>query len=311
VSEPSFAIVITAYEAADVIAGAVDSALAQTRPAEEVIVVDDGSRDELRAALAPYGERIRLVRKENGGGASARNAGVAATACEFMAILDADDAYHPRRLEATAALARQRPELDLIATDARFVVDGRPGDTFLQHNPFPDGDQRTAIFDSCFPTGWPTVRISALRAAGDFDEQMRIAYDWDCWLRMILAGSRVGMVREPLYDYVLHGGSLASSRLASLRERVRLLEKATRNPNLRAGERPALARSLASHREQAARGAIEATLYSGRGRGQAARVARAGGLSPRTRTLAALAALATPLARRYVSPTAAPEERLR
>jgi cellulose synthase/poly-beta-1,6-N-acetylglucosamine synthase-like glycosyltransferase len=76
---PTFAIVITAYEAAEVIAGAVASALAQTRPAEEVLVVDDGSTDDLPGALAPYRERIRLVRKENGGGASARNAGIGAT----------------------------------------------------------------------------------------------------------------------------------------------------------------------------------------------------------------------------------------
>jgi glycosyltransferase involved in cell wall biosynthesis len=309
VSEPSFAIVITAYEAADVVAGAIDSALAQTRPAEEVIVVDDGSKDDLEAALAPYGEQIRLVRKPNGGGASARNAGVAAMRSEFMAILDADDAYDPRRLEAIAALAGEQPDLDLIATDARFVVDRRPAGTFLEHNHFPEESQRTAIFDSCFPTGWPTVRISALLAAGGFDEEMRIAYDWDCWLRMILAGSRVGIVREPLYDYVLHGGSLASSRVASLRERVRLLEKAARNPNLRAEERPALERSLAVHREQAARGAIEAALYGDSGRAEAGRVARMGGLSSRTRSLAALAAVAPPLARRYVAPTAAPEER--
>jgi glycosyltransferase involved in cell wall biosynthesis len=309
VSEPTFAIVITAYEAADVIAGAVDSALAQTRPAEEVIVVDDGSSDDLEAALAPYGDRIAVVRKENGGGPSARNAGVAVARSEFMAILDADDVYHPRRLEATAELAQRRPELGLIATDARFLVDGRPAGTFLEHNAFPEENQRTAIFASCFPTGWPTVRIRDVQAVGGFDEEMRIAYDWDCWLRMILAGSSVGMVQEPLYDYVLHRGSLASSRLASLRERVRLLEKAARNPNLREEERPALRRSLTVHREQAARGAIEATLYGGSGRSEAARIARAQGLAPRTRALAAIAALAPPLARRYVSPTAAPEER--
>jgi GT2 family glycosyltransferase len=304
----TFAIVITAYEAAEVISGAIDSALAQTRPAEEVIVIDDGSNDDLPGVLAPYGERIRVVRKENGGGASARNAGVAATSCEFMAILDADDAYHPRRLETTAELADRRPELDLIATDARFVIGGRSAGTFLEHNPFPEDGQRTAIFDSCFPTGWPTVRISALQAAGGFDEEMRIAYDWDCWLRMILAGSPVGMVREPLYDYVLHSGSLASSRPASLRERVRLLEKATRNPNLRSDERPALKRSIAAHREQAARGEIEASLYGG-GRTEARRVAVSKGLAPRTRALAALAAMAPGIARRYVAPTAAPEKR--
>lgn len=306
----TFVIVITAYQAAEVVAGAVESALAQTRPAEEVIVVDDGSTDDLGSALAPYEERIKLVRKRNGGGASARNAGVAAASSEFMAILDADDAYDPRRLEETAALAAARPELDLIATDARFVVDGRTAGTFLEHNPFPDENQRTAIFDSCFPTGWPTVRISALMAAGGFDEEMRIAYDWDCWLRMILSGSQVGIVREPLYDYVLHGGSLASSRVASLWERVRLLEKAAGNPNLRPEDRPALLRSLASRREQAARGSIEATLYGNSKPAGAARVALSRGLGPRTRALAALASLAPPVARRYISPSATPEERL-
>lgn len=308
-SEPTFAIVITAYEAAETIAAAVDSALAQTRPAEEVIVVDDGSEDDLAGALAPYAGKIEVVRKANGGGASARNAGVAAARSEFMAILDADDAFAPGRLEAIAALARQRPELDLIATDARFVVDGEAKDSFLEHNPFPQGDQRQAIFESCFPSGWPAVRITALQAAGGFDEQMRIAYDWDCWLRMILAGSTVGMVPEPLYDYALHSGSLASGRVASLRERVVLLEKASRNPNLRPEERPALERSLAAHREQVARGEIEASLYGGGSRRELGSVLRSPGLGWRLRGLAAAAAVAPPLARRVVAPTLPPERR--
>jgi GT2 family glycosyltransferase len=307
-SEPSFSIVITAYEVADVIALAIESALGQTRPAEEVIVVDDGSRDDLAGALAPY-PAVKLVRKENGGGASARNAGVAAASSEFMAILDADDVFAPRRLEAIAALAEREPELDLIATDAGFVVDGQTKGTFLEHNPFPSEGQREAILRSCFPGGWPAVRISALKAAGGFDEQMRIAYDWDTWLRMILAGSRVGMVPEPLYDYTLHSGSLASGRVASLRERVTLLENAARNPNLQAEERPALERSLAGHREQVARAEIEAALYGGGERRKLGALARSHELSWRLRGLAAAAQLAPPLARRFVAPTLPPERR--
>jgi glycosyltransferase involved in cell wall biosynthesis len=309
VSAPSFAIVITAYEAAATIGAAVDSALAQTRPAEEVIVVDDGSRDDLAAALAPYGERVRLVRRENGGGAAARNTGAEAARSEFMAILDADDTYEPRRLKAIARLAEEQPELDLIATDASFVVDGKKGGTFLAHNPFPREDQRRAIFERCFPTGWPAVRISALWEAGGFDPAMRIAYDWDCWLRMILAGSSVGMVEEPLYDYVLHGGSLASSRQASLRERVVLLEKARANPDLRGAERPALEHWLGVYREQVARGAIEARLHGGGSSEELSRLARSRELGIRTRALAGLAAFAPSLARRLVPSTPPPEKR--
>jgi glycosyltransferase involved in cell wall biosynthesis len=307
-SEPTFSIVITAYEVADVIGAAVESALSQTRPADEVLVVDDGSEDDLEAALAPF-EGVKLVRKRNGGGASARNAGVAAAGGDFMAILDADDVFAPRRLEAMAELAGREPGLDLISTDVRFVVDGEAKATFLEHNPFPQEGQREAIFRSCFPGGWPAVRISALLAAGGFDEQMRIAYDWDTWLRMILAGSRVGMVPEPLYDYILHGGSLASARVASLRERVTLLEKAARNPNLRAEERPALERSLAGHREQVARAEIEAALYGGGERRELGALIRSHQLSRRTRGLAAAARLAPPLARRFVAPTLPPERR--
>jgi glycosyltransferase involved in cell wall biosynthesis len=295
-SEPTFSIVVTAYEVAEVIGPAVESALAQTRPADEVLVVDDGSKDDLAAALAPF-EGVKLVRKENGGGASARNAGVAAASGDFMAVLDADDAFHPRRLESVAELLRQQPALDLIATDARFVVGGKAAGTFFEDNEFPAGDQRTAIFAGCFPTGWPTVRISALQAVGGFDEQMRIAYDWECWLRMILAGSEVGLVKEPLYDYVLHGGSLASSRVASLRERVVLLKKASANPNLRPQERPVLEAEIARRREEYARAAIGAASAAGERR-ELARLARSPGLHPRTRLRAALSALAPGVGRR-------------
>lgn len=306
-SEPTFSIVITAYEVADVIAPAVESALGQTRPAEEVIVVDDGSRDDLADALAPF-DSVKLVHKQNGGGASARNAGVAAAAGDFMAILDADDTFHPRRVEAIAELATRRPQLDLIATDASFVVDGRATGTFLEHNEFPEDNQRTAIFESCFPTGWPAVRISALQDAGGFDEQMRIAYDWECWMRMILAGSEVGMVPEPLYDYVLHGGSLASSRVASLRERAVLLEKASADPNLRPQERPALERALRHRREEAARAAIGAAVAD-RDRPELARVARSPGIGARTRTLAGFSALAPWLGRRLTDSPQPPDRR--
>ncbi len=306
---PRFSIVITAYEAAATIAGAVRSALDQTHPAHEVIVVDDGSADDLRGALEPFGERISLVRKENGGGASARNAGAAAASGEFMAILDADDAYAPGRLQALAALAVERPDLDLLATDARFLVDGAAVGTFLEHNRFPTVDQREAIFRSCFPTGWPAVRLSTLAAVGGFDERRRIAYDWDCWLRMILAGSAVGMVDEPLYDYVLHGGSLASARLASLRERVALLEAAETDPNLRPAERRPLRRALRGHRAAVARTALGMALTEDGDRAAAARIAIAGNADPRTRALALLATVSPTAARRRAAPERSPERR--
>ncbi|HET9197566.1 MAG TPA: glycosyltransferase family A protein [Solirubrobacterales bacterium] len=309
-SAPTFAIVITAYEAAGTIAAAVESALAQTRPAEELIVVDDGSSDDLAGALQPYMDRIELVRRENGGGAAARNTGAQAAKSDFMAVLDADDAYHPRRLEAIAAQAEERPELDLVTTDARLLAQGEAVGTFATFTPFVWEEQRTAIFWTCFVGGWPAIRLSRLESIGGFDERMRIAYDWDCWLRCILDGAAAGFVDEPYYDYVLHQGSLSASRAPSLWERARLLEKAAENPSLRAEERPELERALRMHRSRAVDAETQAAVYGAGERVGLARLALAPRLEPRVRLGAALGFLAPPLARRLVHEEKPAEERL-
>jgi GT2 family glycosyltransferase len=310
VSEPTFSIVIAAYEAAETIGAAIESALAQTRPAEEVLVVDDGSNDDLMGALAPYMDRIELVRRENGGGAAARNTGAKAAKAEFMAVLDADDAYHPRRLEVIAELASEQPELDLVTTDARLVAQGQGVGTFATYTPFVRENQRTAIFETCFVGGWPAIRLSRLEAIGGYDESFRIAYDWDCWLRVILDGGQAGFVDEPYYDYVLHQGSLSASRAPSLWERARLLEKAATNPALRPEERPALERALRMHRSRAVDAETQAAVYGGGGRGKLGRLALAPRLEPRVRVGAALGLLAPPLARRVVHEDRPAEERL-
>jgi GT2 family glycosyltransferase len=308
-SEPTFSIVIAAYEAAATIGRAVESALNQTEPAHEVIVVDDGSSDDLAGALAPFGEKVTLIRQENRGAGAARNAAAAAAGSEFIAILDADDAYHPRRLEALGELARGRPELDLVTTDARLIVDGETTGTFGAYTPFVSEGQRTAIFESCFVGGWPAIRLSRFRAIDGFDETLKIAQDWDCWLRAILDGAEAGFVEEPYYDYYVHADSLSSSRAASLWERARMLEKAAANPSLQPQERPALERALRMHRSRAVEAETQDALYGG-GRAKLAQLARAPGLRPRARLGAALALLAPPLARRLVPEDRPAEERL-
>jgi len=302
--------VITAYQAAGTIGAAVESALAQTRPAEEVIVIDDGSTDDLDGALSPYMDRISLIRRKNGGGAAARNTGARAAESDFMAVLDADDAYHPRRLEAIAELAARQPELDLLTTDARLLAQGVARGTFATFTPFVWEGQRTAIFESCFVGGWPAIRLSRLEAIGGFDESFRIAYDWDCWLRCLLDGARAGFVDEPYYDYVLHQGSLSASRAPSLWERARLLEKAAGNPALRPDERPALERALRVHRSRAVEAEAQDALYGTAPRSRLLRRSMLAGIRPRARAAALATALAPPLARRLVPEYHPAEERL-
>jgi hypothetical protein len=285
---PSFSIVIPAYEAAGSIGVSLASALDQTHPAREVIVVDDGSADDLGGALAPFADRIVAIRKPNGGAASARNAGIEAASGEFVVLLDADDRCDPRRLEALAGLASARPDLDLITTDVRFTVDGEPVGLFRDRTPFEVEDQRTAILWSCFPGGWPAVRLTRLGEVGGFDEELRIGHDWDCWLRLILSGSAAGMVTVPYYDYAVDSAGLTSDRVASLWERVAMLEKASTAFELRDAERRQLQRSLRHHRGSAAL----AELRGEGSRRRAARLALLPGLPPRVRLRCGAAAAA-------------------
>ncbi len=107
--QPTFSVVIAAYQAAEFIGNAIESALAQEPPPLEVIVSDDGSTDDLAAAAARFGDAVRLIRIEHGGKAAAKNAGAAVARGDFLAFLDADDRYLPGRLKAIAAAIEREP----------------------------------------------------------------------------------------------------------------------------------------------------------------------------------------------------------
>jgi hypothetical protein len=298
---PTFSVVITAYQAARFISEAVESALDQTVRPHEVIVCDDGSTDNLRTALAPYHNEIVYIRKERGGTSSAVNAATAAASGEFVAVLDADDAYLPERIEALGALASVRPDLDILATDAYVEVERRVVGRFNDEVKFAVEDQRAAILDRCF-CAWPALRRSRLLAAGGYDESLLIAHDWECVIRLILGGSRAGLVEEPLYRYRMRPGSLTADRLASLRERVRLLERSQAQHALSQVELWSLARSLAAQRRSLLLTEAEAALRAGdvdaRRRSLAVAVGREMGL--RTRLAGVASAVAPGLARRVL-----------
>src|SRR4051812_29276317 len=101
---PQASIVINNYNYGRFLGAAVDSALAQTHPGTEVVVVDDGSTDDSRDVIAAFGGRVIPVLKENGGQASAFNAGFAACRGEVVLFLDADDLLLPTAVERAVDL---------------------------------------------------------------------------------------------------------------------------------------------------------------------------------------------------------------
>jgi len=135
---PRISVVINNYNYGALIDRALDSALAQDEPCTEIIVVDDGSRDESRSVLERYRERVHLIFQDNQGQAAAINAGVRASRGEFICFLDADDWWAPGKLTAIVAAFNADPHISLVyhrlqpvLSDGTFTLKPIPRRSFL------------------------------------------------------------------------------------------------------------------------------------------------------------------------------------
>ena len=299
---PTFSIVTAAFQAAASIAECVESALGQTLPAKEIVVVDDGSTDASVDRLAPYRERIVYVRQDNRGLPAALNAGVRAASADFVAILDADDVYEPERLAALSELAQARPDLDIVTTDAYLDVNGTVVGRFYEATPFEPERQRLEIIDRCFVT-WPAIRRAKLLELGGYDESMTFASDWECYMRLLYSGCRAGAIDEPLMRYRMGSNQAQSDkRVETLRHRVYVLERA-KQLALSDEERRQLEFYLARRKRRVLLAETEQALRERRAgsRRMALATATAAGLPVSTRVRALAAAIAPRLAARRLA----------
>jgi GT2 family glycosyltransferase len=215
---PRISVIIPAYRAAGTIGRTLDGLLAQTRPADEILVIDDGSPDDLAAALAPYGERVRLVRQSNGGAASARNRGIDLARGDWIAFVDADDYWERQKLERQLAVATRHPDVGLIASHFYQQRPGQPRYTHELLRPYYDRvlTIRGADILTMARRIWTSTVLVRRSALGEqrFDTALATAEDVDLWIRLIQAAP-VYLVAEPLATAVLVAGSLSRSDVAA------------------------------------------------------------------------------------------------
>ncbi len=193
-------VVIPVYNGARCVRRAIDSVLAQTCRDFELIVVNDGSTDETAEVLAGLGDRIRVVNKANGGLSSARNAGIGAANGDYVAFLDADDWWLPRKLERQMEWLRAHPDATFCSTAARIVdAQGKPLREW--RSPAFPGSTLEAIFAAngyVAGSGSAVIaRREALFAAGGFDERLGSLEDIDMWMRLAARGA-YHCIDEPL-----------------------------------------------------------------------------------------------------------------
>jgi len=262
---PSFSVVIAAYQVAGVVNDAITSVLEQTAPALEVIVVDDGSTDGLETVVARHGDRVRFLRHEkNSGAAAAMNTGAKAARGDYVVFIGADDVFASERLAALGELAQARPDLDILTTDAWISVHGRVFRRFNDEtHPFEAADQRRGILLANFVFGHTAVPRERFLEVGGFDESIRWTSDWELWARMILSGSRVGSVAEPLATYRLHERALSSQPLQQLRGILATMTRIAQHPALTEDEGRVVAARLAWTRREIAVGEATQALLDG------------------------------------------------
>ena len=235
VTEPndaSVSVVIPAHNYAHYLPCAIDSVLAQTRGALEVIVVDDGSTDATREVVARYRDaRVRYVWQENAGLSAARNTGIREARFDFIAFLDADDRWQPELLDQVMA---QFAALDarfalVAAATARMDPEGRemPPPKFNF-----DRDRELTVRDFCLRnrpfSSSIVVRRAVFEKCGDFDTSLRSSEDRDMWIRATAAGFSFWLIARPLAFIRRHPANMSKNATRMKRNSRAVLVRAWR-----------------------------------------------------------------------------------
>jgi glycosyltransferase involved in cell wall biosynthesis len=229
---PHVSVIIPAYNAENYIVDTVNSALSQTFGDLEVIVVDDGSKDGTVAALAQFGNRIRVHQQPNGGVAKARNTGVGLATGDWIAFLDADDLWLPHKLESQL----HGSDAPMTFTD-RFNIGSRGDLPELQSlvTPMKGGDIFVDLMrEGNFITNTSVVMRKALfEKMGGFYTGLNGTEDWDLWIR-IAEHHQIGFIPEPLVRYRFHAAGISRNFTKMGRERTMVI---TRGLELERGRR--------------------------------------------------------------------------
>ncbi|WP_299677757.1 glycosyltransferase family 2 protein [uncultured Roseobacter sp.] len=219
---PLVSVIMSNFNGADYLEAAVASVLGQSHRTIELIVADDASQDDSLAILrrlAASDDRLKLILQENNTGpAGARNAALDAARGVWVAIVDADDLIHPRRIERLLAAA-EALEADVVADDlVSFGSVEMAGRTLLESRRLAEPLLLTAaelIRSDTVNSGLgsfgylkPMIRRDALGPLR-YDDSLRVGEDFDLYARLLICGARFLVLPAPLYLYRRHGGSIS------------------------------------------------------------------------------------------------------
>ena len=218
---PRFSVIIPAYNAAATLARALDSVLAQTWAAHEIIVVDDGSSDATAAVAAVYGDKVRYLYQVNAGVSAARNAGARAASGNWLAFLDADDWYYPNRLKWHADWIARDATLDFLTGDYEYrdpagmllgtsMLSKASGQALLRkaagaREVVMQGEEfESFVADHFGDTHTLSLPLATFLALGGYPAGFKVCEDVHFLIRLVAHSRCAGVICAPMAVYLIH-----------------------------------------------------------------------------------------------------------
>ena len=220
---PTVSVIIHTFNNEKFIAETVKSVLRQTYNDYEIIVVDDGSEDGTRNALLPYMQDIRYHYKENGGIASAKNAGISLCNAEFVAFLDHDDLWVPDKLKIQMEHFNNNPQVGLVYAKYTSFRDGKELRTKPEKG-YSGWIFKELLSKSFIQTSTVMVKRECLDAVGPYDESFTLGDEYDMFLR-VAKRFQCGFVDKELTRYRVHDRNASKDDLLFDKENLRVFKK--------------------------------------------------------------------------------------
>ncbi|SEG20668.1 Glycosyltransferase involved in cell wall bisynthesis [Bryocella elongata] len=197
--------VVAVYNGARFLRAAIESILNQTRPVDEIIVVDDGSQDD-SAEIARSYPNVQVLTQPNMGVVRSRNRGITDATSTWIAFLDQDDVWLPDKMERQIAGLQANPVAEVCMCGFQILIDGKPGEIRRAPENFARSLEHGCL---ALPSG-TVARKSALVRVGGFHVDAAKAEDWDLLVRLKRSGTIFMSFPEPLMLYRRHGANVTN-----------------------------------------------------------------------------------------------------
>jgi len=217
--------IIPTYNRRNLLKRALTSVLNQTRPPQQIIVIDDGSEDDTAKLVQHEFPDIEYIYQRNAGVSAARNRGIQAARYPWIAFLDSDDEWLPDKLEEQQAALAMNPFCCICHTDEIWIRKGRrvnPKDKHRKYGGY--------IFERCLPLcvispSAVLIHRELFEQYGQFDEKMPAGEDYDMWLRICAIEQVLYVEKKLVIKYGGHADQLSHRYWGMDRFRIYSLEK--------------------------------------------------------------------------------------